>query len=375
MPAGPDPNDKQSKRAQAEAALALPTSSPPNQALETPESQRMSHELGLHQIELEMQADELRLAKSALDASETRYEGLYDLAPVGYCRVNDGGLIVQANRTLASLLGVTRNALARQPLFTNFVLPADQDIWYLLRKRIQKKGASQTCELRLRRAIDDAGADDRLSVWVQLTVAQAQDESGEQVLHIAVTDINERKTAEDALSRSEELVTLFLKHTPVHTFFKEVTSTESRVLRASDSFQQMIGMTAKDMEGKTMAQLFPPELAAKITADDWVVVSRGEVVTLEEELNGRHYTTIKFPIASSGRALLAGFTMDVTESKNAQETLRQQNAELTLFNTNGVERELVMIGLKQEVNALSLQLGKAAPYDVDFVDTQAIDQP
>ena len=124
-----------------------------------------------------------------------------------------------------------------------------------------------------------------------------------------------------------------------------------------------------------MAQLFPPELAAKISADDWTVVSRGETVTLEEELNGRHYTTIKFPIASSGRALLAGFTMDVTESKNAQETLRQQNAELTLFNTNVVERELVMIGLKQEVNALSLQLGKAAPYDVDFVDTQAIDQP
>jgi hypothetical protein len=67
--------------------------------------------------------------------------------------------------------------------------------------------------------------------------------------------------------------------------------------------------------------------------------------------------------------------MDVTERKNAQETLLQQNTELTLFNTNVVDRELVMIGLKQEVNALSRQLGQVAPYDVDFVDTQAIDQP
>lgn len=178
-----------------------------------------------------------------------------------------------------------------------------------------------------------------------------------------------------ALPDSDELLSLFLKYTPAHTFIKEVTSTESRVLRASDSFLQMIGMTAKDMEGKTMAQLFPPELAAKISADDWTVVSRGETVTLEEELNGRRYTTIKFPIASAGRSLLAGFTMDVTERKNAQETLLQQNTELTLFNTNVVDRELVMIGLKQEVNALSRQLGQVAPYDVDFVDTQAIDQP
>lgn len=177
------------------------------------------------------------------------------------------------------------------------------------------------------------------------------------------------------LNESEELLSLFLNHTPVHTFIKEVNSTESRVLRASDSFQQMIGMTGQDMVGKTMAELFSPELAAKIAADDWAVVSRGQAVTLDEELNGRSYTTVKFPIASAGRTMLAGFTMDVTERKIAQETLLRQNAELTLFNSIGVERELVMIGLKQEVNALSRQLGQVAPYDVDFADTQSMVPP
>ena len=67
----------------------------------------------------------------------------------------------------------------------------------------------------------------------------------------------------------------------------DVNSTRSLVLHASDNFQQMIG--------RTMEDLYPPEFAAKITADDWAVVSKGDVLRLDEELNGRRYTTIKFP--------------------------------------------------------------------------------
>ena len=185
----------------------------------------------------------------------------------------------------------------------------------------------------------------------------------------------ERRHAQDAQQESEKIFAIFLRLTPVYVYIKEVSSTESRVLRASDNFQQMIGISGTDMVGKTMAELFAPELAAKIRADDWSVVSKGEAVTLEEELNGRSYTTIKFPIALEGRSLLAGYTIDVTERKRAEETLRQQSAELTIFDTAGVDRELVMIGLKQQVNALSRQLGQAAPYDVDFADAPPKDQP
>jgi len=194
-----------------------------------------------------------------------------------------------------------------------------------------------------------------------------------QCLH-AVSTL-ERRHAQDAQQESEKIFATFLRLTPVYVYIKEVSSTESRVLRASDNFQQMIGIPGADMVGKTMTELFAPELAAKINADDWSVVSKGEAVTLEEELNGRSYTTIKFPIALEGRSLLAGYTIDVTERKRAEETLRQQSAELRIFDTAGVDRELVMIGLKQQVNALSRQLGQAAPYDVDFADAPPKDQP
>jgi two-component system cell cycle sensor histidine kinase/response regulator CckA len=69
-------------------------------------------------------------------------------------------------------------------------------------------------------------------------------------------------------------------------------------------------------------ELFPPEFAAKITAEDWAVVSKGEVLMLDEELKGRSYTTIKFPIVLGDKTLLAGYTIDITDRKLAEEEKR-----------------------------------------------------
>jgi len=87
----------------------------------------------------------------------------------------------------------------------------------------------------------------------------------------------------------------------------------------------MIGVQGKDMVGKTMTELFPADFADKITADDWAVVTNGEVVKIDENLNGRSYNTLKYPIVIGENILLAGYTIDVTERVQAelanQETL------------------------------------------------------
>jgi PAS domain S-box-containing protein len=114
---------------------------------------------------------------------------------------------------------------------------------------------------------------------------------------------------------------LFMRHSPVYVYIKEVTPTESRVLQASDNFQEMVGIPGTNMIGKTMSELFPEEFAAKISADDRAVIAKGEVLKLDEELNGRSYTTLKFPIVQGDKTLLAGFTLDITDRKRTEEQL------------------------------------------------------
>ncbi|MFA5203799.1 MAG: PAS domain S-box protein [Lentisphaeria bacterium] len=129
--------------------------------------------------------------------------------------------------------------------------------------------------------------------------------------------------AGEALTAGQELLAQFMRHSPIYAYIKTVTPTESRVLHASDNYQQMIGLSGLAMVGKTMGELFPADLAAKMTADDWGVVARGEVLRLEETLNGRHYITIKFPIVGGGENLLAGYTIDITAQKQAEQALHK----------------------------------------------------
>jgi PAS domain-containing protein len=93
------------------------------------------HELRVHQIELDMQNEELRRTQAALGAERERYVDLYDQAPVGYCTVSDQELIVEANLSIATLLGAARDALIKQPI-SRFIFKEDQDIYYLFRKQL-----------------------------------------------------------------------------------------------------------------------------------------------------------------------------------------------------------------------------------------------
>jgi len=79
----------------------------------------------------------------------------------------------------------------------------------------------------------------------------------------------ELELANESLRDINELFALVMKHSPIYVFIKEVTASESRVLQVSDNFQQMLGIPAAEMVGKSMAELFPAEFAAKITADDF----------------------------------------------------------------------------------------------------------
>jgi len=177
------------KIAQASAAQSL-------EALKamTPEAiLKILHELHVHQIELEMQNQEQQRTHVELDAARERYFDLYDLAPIGYCTLNEQSLIVEVNLTAATLLGVARWILLKKPLFS-FIYKDDQDIFYLHRKQLFQTGEPQTCELRMIKP-------DGTQFWVHLTETFAQNDNGEPLCRVVLSDISDRKKVEAELEQ------------------------------------------------------------------------------------------------------------------------------------------------------------------------------
>ena len=115
------------------------------------EAKQLLHELLVHQIEVEMQNEELRSTQHQLDASQARYFDLYDLAPIGYLTLDDRRLIQECNLFAAKMIGVNRNTLIKAPI-SQILLKEDQFIFYENLKRCLESDAPQHFEMRLMRA-------------------------------------------------------------------------------------------------------------------------------------------------------------------------------------------------------------------------------
>jgi len=165
----------------------------------TPTLAAALHELQVHQVELELQNEQLRRSEAALEEARARYFDLYDLAPVGYCTISSNGQTVLANLTLATLLGVTRRDLLKQPL-TLFIAPEDQDRHYIFRTQSE---ASASCELRLLHA-------DGTRLWVLLAATVVPDTDSGHSLRLIFTNITQRKLVEDAAHAANNAKSAFL---------------------------------------------------------------------------------------------------------------------------------------------------------------------
>ncbi len=154
--------------------------------------QQMLHELRVHQAELEMQNEELRQAETELEAARAKYFDFYNLAPVGYFTISEGGVVLEANLTSANKLGTDRTLLVNQP-FTRWITAADQDVYYLFSKGVFETGKPQKCEVRM---AGDGGA----LLWAHLRGMAALDAgNGASACYIVMSDITERKAAEEKL--------------------------------------------------------------------------------------------------------------------------------------------------------------------------------
>ena len=187
------PDVAELRRSQAEAKLSEHKKKPGAPPAMQFNPQHLVHELEVHQIELEMQNEELVQSHAQVNEMLRKYTDLYDNAPIGYFTLSRDGTIHQVNQAGANLLDLERDALIKRR-FGVFVSARSRTTFNAFLDDVFTSGSKETCEVTLQKD----GPAPRL-VQIEAITKDAQME----VCHAMVIDITERKRTEDALQVSE----------------------------------------------------------------------------------------------------------------------------------------------------------------------------
>jgi len=204
------------------------------------------HELQVHQIELEMQNEELRGAQLTQEEAKNRFAELYDFAPVGYFTLSHHGRISSANLTGAALLGVPRKELIDQS-FGRYVAPEVIDCWDRHILEALKEEGTVSCELLLQR-------DDGSSIHVRLDSSRAVAENGAFTLRTTVVDITESKRAKDVLKAAETDYRVLFDRVPSGLYR---STPDGRFLAVNQALVDILGYSSvQELMNADIARMF-----------------------------------------------------------------------------------------------------------------------
>lgn len=270
---------------------------------------------------------ELRLAKqrservlSRLQVSEQRYRQLIDTANEGIWTTDAAGYTDYVNQRLAEMLGYPREQLREQSVFEFVGEEAKPQVLEIFAQL--KQGKRQQGEFRLARQ-------DGSDLWVLVSASPIFDSEGELKGTFAwVTDLTQRKQAEEALKESRALFESFMNHSPMTAFIKDQ---EGRYLFFNHTAERLINLKLSEGIGKTDFEIMPWETAAQVRENDLAVLTTGQALEMVEVLwqgddpHPQYWKSFKFPLQDSrGRPLVAGMSVDITELKQLEAELRSQ---------------------------------------------------
>jgi PAS domain S-box-containing protein len=278
----PDLREKAEARLQARA--------PGFQELPLDDLRTLVRELQVHQLELEMQNEELHRGQMALEAANQKYSDFYEFAPVGFLTLDQAGIIREINLTAARYLEINKDRILGRPL-TSFIEGEDCDHFRRCLKRVFQEPGSRHCEMKLKRPR-------RGNFFARLDCLAATDASDERVCRASITDLSDLKQAEQKREESERLFASFMMHLPSVAVIRDL---EGRYLFANAAWERAFQQTGRQWQGKTTDDLWPPDVAARFKEQDRIVLQSGKVLQTLGSLphaDGIHqWIACRFPIA------------------------------------------------------------------------------
>ncbi len=225
------------------------------------EKLKLIHELEVHQIELELQNEELLLAKQQADSAIQKYTELYDFSPSGYFTLSREGIIIDANLTGSTMLGVDRINLI-QAKFRSFLCNDSKMEFDIFFDKIFINKIRECCEICLEPKVN--------TLYAYLSGIITEDE---QFCHITVIDITDLNLIKNALQNSEERYRDLLYNLDVGIV---VHNLETSIVMSNPKASELLGITSEEMKYRSIYDnqwLFFDENDMPLAVDDYPVIT------------------------------------------------------------------------------------------------------
>ena len=275
-------------------------------------------------LELNESLHELEMERAKLEESRELYTDLYDYAPVGYLTFGTDGTVLRANLGAAGLLGTRRERLINKP-FKSFIAPGYSDVFRSHVREVFAEGGRQRCELGLKRK---NGA----VFYVACESVSAKGINGNPTrLRSVLSDITERRSAEEKLRESEERFRLLFEGH--HAAMLLIDPLSGAIIDANEAAAAFYGYSRNQFASMNIDQ---------INLSKAEEISAGLLRAAGQQRNYFVYThrlasgelrTVEIhssPIEVQGRKVLFSIIHDITERKKAEEKLKESELALRI---------------------------------------------